>query len=88
MTITKTIQKGEIVYSNFDHEYNMKENEVKESGKFHQHAAWDFCGYVWYNLLDKQFKEEIWISNTHRHTLSAVSLFELINEANIIYGDK
>jgi len=45
-------ETDESVYSNFDHELNqtivakLQENPNKI---YAQHAAWDFCGYIWFD---------------------------------------
>ena len=86
MTIPKTMERGKMVYSNLKHQFEMTADEVKQSNLFHQHSAWDFCGYVWYDKTEKAFKEEIWIYNVHRATHTNLSLIELIEKVNSIHG--
>jgi len=49
------------VYSNLNH--TLDKNIVKllrENANilYAQHAAWNFCGYIWFD--SKEFKEEVW----------------------------
>ncbi len=45
--------------SNFDHSIDGElEGALRTSRVYAQHAAWDFCGYVWF--ADGQFHEDVW----------------------------
>ena len=59
--IAKPIKYGDAVYSNFDHEYALTEEQVKESSKYHQHSAIDYCGDVWYDTNVRKFYNQIMI---------------------------
>lgn len=85
-TITEEKLEGDIIYSNFTHEFKMNEEDMKISGKFHQHAAWNFCGYIWWDNDTNTFHEEIWVYNFMKDRLSSLSLKSLIEEANRLYG--
>lgn len=79
---------GQEVYSNFGHIFMMTEEKIKSSEEYHQHSAWDFCGYVWYNKQTKQFHEEIWIYHNLENTIIATTLKEVVEQAIDIYGEK
>lgn len=79
-------KEGKCVYSNFDHRLVLEEEELKESGSYHQHAAWEFCGYVWYEKETQTFKEEVWRYRLLVTTLENKNLENLIEEANSRYG--
>lgn len=87
MTFNKPSVEGETVYSNMDHEYTLSEKEVKASKSYHQHAAWNFCGYVWYDNTRNVFVEEVWQYNNLTITLVAKSLADVIKQAIDDYGD-
>ncbi len=55
------MEEGDRVYSNLDHEYELTSDEVKESKQYHNHSAWDFCGYVYYDDKLSTFVEEVWV---------------------------
>ncbi|GAH60460.1 unnamed protein product [marine sediment metagenome] len=77
----------ELNMSNHDHSIDegleewLKENEGKVCA---QHAAWDFCGYVWYEL--GKFYEQVWQHNSPIEEISADTLEELMTKANDKYG--
>jgi hypothetical protein len=77
------------IYANFDHKLNQNvadQLKVQPGKTYAQHAAWGFCGYVWYQ--DGQWYEEIWIHNTRKTTRSNEDLRELIEEVNDHYGNE
>lgn len=49
-----------------------------------QHAAWNFCGYVWYE--NGMFHEEVWVYNAPRTVINADTLQELMSDVNAEYG--
>ncbi len=49
-----------------------------------QHAAWNFCGYVFHN--DGKFFEEVWIDNAHVATHAADNLEDLMRVVNEEFG--
>ena len=86
-SITEIGQKAsDVIYSNFDHELNdgVKKELEKCSTIYSQHAAWDFCGYVW--LKNKLWREEVWIYGAPVETMSNESLEYLISNVNDKYG--
>lgn len=63
--------------------------EALRSGKtYAQHAAWDYCGYVWWDAEDKKFHEEIWRYGTHVATLSDDTLQGVVDQACAKYGSE
>lgn len=86
--ITKPEIEGDEVYSNFDQTFRLTEKDIIESGFHHQHSAWDFCGYVWYDSKEKLFFEEIWIYHNLEVTIYQKELEDLIELANDTYGYK
>ena len=78
--------KGDDVYSNFDHSYSMTEEEVKTSNMYHQHSAWDFCGNVWFDSVDELFIEQIWVHHALVREYQHTSLSSVIDAANDEFG--
>ncbi len=72
--------------SNFDHSIaDGLAEELKATGGYAQHAAYNFCGYVWWD--GKEFVEEVWIYNAPQETLlRAETLEEIMAMANAEYG--
>lgn len=83
----RPLKEGETVYSNFDHCYGMTEEQVKDSDMHHQHAAYNFCGYVWFDPEKQQFVEEINVYRNVVNTLYGKTLDEVIQEAIMLYGN-
>lgn len=84
----KPEEEGDTVYSNLDHSYEMTEEQIKNSRMYHQHAAWDFCGYVWFDTEEQRFIEEIMIYKSVVNTLYGKTLESVIQEAIMLYGRK
>ncbi len=82
------MKQGKTVYSNLIHELELSEEEVRKSGKFHQHAAWNYCGYVFYDPIINLFYEEIWVYNSMVGIKKNASLKTLIEETIEVYGNK
>jgi glutathione peroxidase-family protein len=80
-------ETGEPVYSNLDHELNqeivtiLKNNEGK---LYAQHAAWNFCGYIWFK--DGKWHEQVLRYHIVVNELSDTDIESLIDEANSLYG--
>lgn len=51
-----------------------------------QHAAWNFCGYVWFE--HGAFTEQVWVYGSPRREISAPSLRELMDQVNQEYGSE
>ena len=80
------VDSGAIIYSNFDHEYDeevRKDLDESDSIVF-QHAAWNFCGYVW--KADGKYHNEVWVYGSPVECFTADNLEDVINYANIKYG--
>jgi hypothetical protein len=82
----KPEEEGNTVYSNFNHDYEMTEEQVKNSGMYHQHAAWNFCGYAWFDIENQEFVEEVMIYRSVVNVLCGETLDEVIQEAIDLYG--
>lgn len=77
------------IYSNFDHVLNEGVKEVlqnKPNECWSHHAAWDFCGYIWYD--GKRWREEIWVYHSFQEVLEADTVEDLIEGANEKYGSR
>ena len=77
------------VYSNFDHELDaevVKDLMSSPDECYAQHAAWNFCGYVWFD--GKTWHEDVWVHGNLVQTLSNTDLPALIASVNNEYGDK
>ncbi len=80
-------EKEDSIYSNFDHCFDHDEEYVKtHPDKYFHHSAWNFCGYVWYDIETKKFYEEVWVYKSHRKTIEGESLEDLIENVNIEFG--
>lgn len=84
----KPEREGGIVYSNFNHEYDMTEEEVKNSNMYHAHPAWNFCGYVWFDSEKQQFVEEIMVYKSVANIFYGGTLDEVIQKAIELYGSE
>jgi hypothetical protein len=82
----KPEEEGNVVYSNFNHDYEMTEEQIKNSGMYHAHPAWDFCGYVWFDIEKQKFVEEIMIYRNVVNVLCGETLDGVIQEAVDLYG--
>jgi len=82
----KPEERGNTVYSNLNRHQDLSDEEVKESGLTHQHAAYDFCGYVWYDKKEGVFREEVWRYHSLADTKSATTIKELVEMVNDEYG--
>ncbi len=75
------------VFSNFDHTIHSESLKLVEAGTHQgQHAAWDFCGWVWYDVDKKKWFEEIWRHAAHVETLEGDTFREVIDEAIDRFG--
>lgn len=80
-------QTEEPVYSNIDHildEEVVKELKDFPNRRYAQHAAYCFCGYIWFD--GRIFFEEIWVYRNKVELLENKDIKELIKEANDEYG--
>jgi predicted ester cyclase len=77
------------VYSNFDHCLNEKvaDELVEQNGKIvAQHAAWNFCGYIWYE--NGNFHEQVWQYKKPVAEFKNKNIIDLIDEVNSEYGNE
>ncbi len=84
--IPKPLTEGDQVYSNFDHEFQLTEKQVKTSGCYHHHAGWNFSANVWWNEKRQKFVEEVW---QHRRIVAIITgdtLEQVIRETCSQYG--
>lgn len=85
-TVTRRLPgTKESIYSNFDHVIDSAVVEdLKAGDKFAQHAAWDFCGYVYH---DKDgWHEEVWRWGALAKVLHGDSAESVIAQANEEFG--
>lgn len=75
------------VYSNYDHELDGEIASVLErDGELYgQHAAWDFCGWVW-RLPDGRWVDQVWRYGAPVEDVIGETLQEVIDEANDRWG--
>lgn len=72
---------------NMDHSIDDGVDEaLRAGGTYCQHAAWNFCGYVWF--ADGQFHEEVWRYNSPQTIVSADSLAKLMEAVNAEWGSE
>jgi hypothetical protein len=75
------------VYSNFDHDLDTEvaEKLKEQAGEVYaQHAAWNFCGYIWFE--NETWHEEVWVHGSAVETRSEEKLEDLIDSVNQSYG--
>jgi hypothetical protein len=73
------------VCSNFDHVIDSEVVRLLEAGGcVAGHAAWEFCGYVWY--ADGRWHEGIMRHHEHVDTVTAPTLPELFKTVNDKWG--
>ena len=49
------------VMTNFDHSIDYKVAELLKDGKHYaQYSAWNFCGWVYFNIQKQLFIYEVW----------------------------
>ena len=79
----------EAVYSNFDHILEVDvEKRLAEGGCFAQHAAWGFCGYIWYDKEAAKWYEEVWTYSSWEETFSGDSAMDVIGQVNEEYSSE
>lgn len=83
-----TVETDDPLYSNMDH---CLDDAVvlalsNAPGRLcAQHAAWNFCGYVW-QLQDGRWVDQVWRYNAPVADVYGDSLEEVIEEVNDTYG--
>lgn len=84
-------QETDTIYSNFDH--MLDENIAKKitekklyASHYASHAAWNFCGYIYFDKESKLFIEEIMQYHSLVEIMKNEDINELISEANEKYG--
>lgn len=79
-------ETSEAVYSNFDHvlEAGVEAELLADSTLYAQHAAWDFCGYVWHAA--GVWHNEVWRWNSPVEVLTDESCAAVIAQANDKWG--
>lgn len=80
-------ETADAIYSNFDHVIDEQvRDELKgNSALCAQHAAWDFCGYVWFD--GELWHEEVWRWKSPVDHRTNADLDALISGVNGDYGD-
>ena len=61
MCVRPSTQADCPIYSNFDHEFHLDVAvEVFQNPELYaQHAAWNFCGWVWFSPEDGKWYEQV-----------------------------
>ena len=83
-------ETGKAAYSNFDHCLDTEIVAQLESnpGKVcAQHAAWNFCGYIW-RLPDGCWVDQVWVYNNPVQDIIGGSIEDVIERANVGYGSE
>ena len=74
-------------YSNIDHclEAQVVDALKKDPNKIYaQHAAWNFCGYIWFD--GKLWHDQVWVHGNPSHEFEHEDIMELISDVNYEYG--
>jgi hypothetical protein len=62
------------------------EERLKKGDCVAQHAAWNYCGWVWYDPDTETWYEEIWRYQSRVETLTGDSATNVIAKALAGYG--
>jgi len=73
-------QTEDCIYSNFDHCFDSTMVEQVEKGAYAQHAAYNFCGYVWKD--NEGWHEAQMVYGSVVRILHAATAEAVIKEAN------
>jgi len=76
------------VYSNYDHrlDADVAQHLENHPGEvFAQHAAWNFCGYVW-RQPDGRWVDQVWQWNAPVEDIFGDTIEDVIRTANEGYG--
>lgn len=87
-TARSTRDTDEAVYSNFDHaliDSVVDQLRADPETLWAQHAAWGFCGYVWFTS-DGQWREQVWVYQSPIAEYSDADLSSLIAHVIDIHG--
>ncbi len=75
------------VMSNFGHKIDYEVAELLKDGKhYSQYAGWNFCGWVYYDVLEKLFICEVWVYHTLREILKYRTLELIMKNVCENYG--
>lgn len=78
------------VYCNLDHELDVEvmQQLAAAPGELHaQHAAWDFCGYVW-QLPDGRWVDQVWRHHAPIEDIVGDTVEDVISRANETYDPR
>lgn len=79
------IPEGVTAYTNFDHTWYADGRHALEIGEtYHQHAAWDFCGYIW--KTEGSYAECVWQYNEPVACYGCADLDALVEHVNNEWG--
>jgi len=79
----------EAIMTNFNHSIDTKvAAKLKSTKSFAQYAGLNFCGYVWWKGSKSQWKCEVWVYGSHRETISAETLEEIMGKVSEKYGSE
>lgn len=87
--IPKDAREIEAVYTNCTHELDtdvVKELELNPNKTVAQHAAWEFCGYIWHDGTG--WINEVWRHNHPMDIFGGTTVQEVIRLANVKYGSR
>lgn len=76
------LEELDTVYSNFDHRLEediAKQLEEKSGKAFAQHAAYNFCGYIWH--ADGKWHDEVWVHGAPVHVYEGDTIKAVIEAA-------
>lgn len=76
---------GDCCITNFDHSIDRDQiDKLRLGAAFSRHAAWDFCGRVWFD--GNKWHEEVWVYGIAREIVTADTPEELMRTVNAMYG--
>jgi hypothetical protein len=75
------------IYSNYDHVLNLQVvEEIIQKKLYAFHTAWNFCGTIYFDKINKEFIEEIKIYGSLDNIIKHKDIKVLIENVNSIYG--
>ena len=86
-TVTRPAHEtDESVYSNCDHELDEDTAAFLATNPtyYAQHAAWNFCGYVWF--AEDLWHDQVWVYGSPVAVVTDPDLRLLIEAVNMEYG--
>lgn len=78
---------SQALWSNLDGILDLQvEERLKQGDCYSQHAAWNYCGWVWFDPDTETWYEEVWRCGSRIATITGDSATNVIAKALASYG--